>query len=625
MTANLKGLLPPPPGFVSDCPPLVGAGSPVRLLTWDTIRRVAASGKLDGVARYGRLFHDVQRHNNCAGNSASCILAKAIYDQRGDKVVLSGTYTYSLINGGHDSGAMLADAMRSIERDGVPLAKTVGSDAIFPHLYDRHKAAAEAQRFKARECYAIRPRDFTDADELQRAVWTALALGFKVGVAIQAGSRFDQLDRYGICGVDSGAGNHAVHCCLPSSRIASRRMKTADSVNIGDMVYGHDGREHRVSGVARRYFNGDLIRIQAEGTHPIEVTSEHPLLVYRLMTHEMAAVECTHGAVGRAHLPKFTTLGDRRYTPVWVKAEAVRKTDRIVIPSITLDDVSADGEWEFFVGYYAGNGSLIVDKDRGVRGVNIDLPISGPIARINAVLSTWGNVRMIWRGTNGAIVSEDAATSVRLSMLSTSFGHRMRSLVGRRSHEKRLPFITESVLSGLLAADGCVCNGYVHYSTVSDVLSQQVLLAAVSLGYEATRNLVAPTKSQFANAKPYWRIRWKQCPAKPGKRPADNAMLRTVTSVLAIPYSGEVFNFEVDDVHSFIVDTVATHNCDGLKMANGVIVATAENTWPLSWGDNGRMKLHWGHFRETIGVHEFYAIRDVTDDPLGSKPPEVQP
>lgn len=239
MTANLKGLLPPPPGFVSDCPPLVGAGSPVRLLTWDTIRRVAASGKLDGVARYGRLFHDVQRHNNCAGNSASCILAKAIYDQRGDKVVLSGTYTYSLINGGHDSGAMLADAMRSIERDGVPLAKTVGRDDIFPHLYDRHKAAAEAQRFKARECYAIRPRDFTDADELQRAVWTALALGFKVGVAIQAGSRFDQLDRYGICGVDDGQGNHAVHA---DGIVMANGVLVATSENTWPLSWGDNGR-----------------------------------------------------------------------------------------------------------------------------------------------------------------------------------------------------------------------------------------------------------------------------------------------------------------------------------------------------------------------------------------------
>lgn len=213
MTARLKGLIAPPSGFVSDCRSLLGAHSPAKLLTWDAIRKIAASGKRDGNFIYGTAFHVVQRHNNCAGASASRIVAKSIYDRSNSVVMLSDTYTYSLINGGHDNGSMLADAMQSIERDGVALATTVGPDAIFQRQYDYLRAREEAKRFRAAECYAIRPRDFSSLDDLQRAFWSALAQGFKVGVAVQAGANFDQVKAYGrVPGVDDGPGNHAVHC-----------------------------------------------------------------------------------------------------------------------------------------------------------------------------------------------------------------------------------------------------------------------------------------------------------------------------------------------------------------------------------------------------------------------------
>jgi hypothetical protein len=212
MAEKLTGLIEPPVGFVSSLPPLLGDGSPVTLLDWDEIEDVARSGRLDGRKKYGTRFHTEQRHNNCAGASASCVLAKAIYDQRGEVVPLSNSYTYSRINQGRDAGAMLADAMRDIEARGVCKAETCGPDAIFPSQYNRQKADAEATRFRARECYAIRPRDFDSTDELKRAFWSALCLGFKAGIAIQAGDSFDTRQANGISGVDRGNGNHAVHC-----------------------------------------------------------------------------------------------------------------------------------------------------------------------------------------------------------------------------------------------------------------------------------------------------------------------------------------------------------------------------------------------------------------------------
>lgn len=206
MIDHKLGLILPPPGFVSAFP---SAADVVPLLSWDEITAVAKGGLMDGRKKYDERFVMYQRHNNCASAAADTILAKTIFDRTGQFVKLSDTYTYSWINGGHDNGSMLADAADSIQEHGVCLAEHCGPDAIYRRQYDTATADKEAGRFKAREVYAIRSTGSDDED--WRRFWSALCVGFKVAVAVQVGNHFDSSDSAGICGVDNGGGNHAVH------------------------------------------------------------------------------------------------------------------------------------------------------------------------------------------------------------------------------------------------------------------------------------------------------------------------------------------------------------------------------------------------------------------------------
>lgn len=234
MTDERKlGLIAPPAGFLSSFP---SAAENIPALSWAEIEAVAKSGKMDGNKKYDERFVMYQRHNNCASASADTIVAKTIFDRSGEFVKLSDTYTYSWINGGHDQGSMLADACDSIQEHGVCLAESCGPDAIYRRLYDTKKADAEAARFKVRECYAIRT-DVAD-DLMWRTFWTALCLGFKVGVAVQVGGRFDHLDSDGVCGVDGGQGNHAVH----SDGIKWAGRLLATSGNTWGTTWGMHGR-----------------------------------------------------------------------------------------------------------------------------------------------------------------------------------------------------------------------------------------------------------------------------------------------------------------------------------------------------------------------------------------------
>ncbi len=200
------GLIAPPEGFVSAFPL---AADRIPVLSWEQIKDAAKSGEMDGSKKYGEQFVMHQQHNNCAGASATTTVMKTIFDRSGVFRKLSETYTYSLINGGRDSGSMLADACESIQRNGCCLVETCGPNAIFRNMYDTSRADKEAARFRVQECYSVR---FTgDEDLMWRTFWSGLALGFKAGVAIQAGSRFDRVDSYGVAGLDNGGGNHAVH------------------------------------------------------------------------------------------------------------------------------------------------------------------------------------------------------------------------------------------------------------------------------------------------------------------------------------------------------------------------------------------------------------------------------
>jgi hypothetical protein len=210
-------------------------------MDWAEIKDVASSGECDGRNRYGSRWVIRQRRNNCADASATRALAKAVYDSRGGKFVgLSPAYVYSLVNDGRDQGAMLYRVMDVIQTVGACLETTVGPDVWHPSQYDQRAAKTEAARFKALECYAIRPRDFATEDDLWRGLFTALCRGFKVCVAIQAGRNFDRIDGEGICGVDDGRGNHAVHA--DGIAMTNDGDIVATSENTWGVQWGRQGR-----------------------------------------------------------------------------------------------------------------------------------------------------------------------------------------------------------------------------------------------------------------------------------------------------------------------------------------------------------------------------------------------
>ena len=141
-------------------------------------------------------------HGSCAGYAAASCLSKARVLRGLPRVDLSGAYLYSRCNGGRDNGSMLGDHMEAVAKFGSCRETTVTVNQIYRGDYDTKKADAEASTMKAWEPYAVGSR---------LGLFTAVAMGFPVEIAVQVSSGFDRFDSNGFPSGSSGGGNHAVH------------------------------------------------------------------------------------------------------------------------------------------------------------------------------------------------------------------------------------------------------------------------------------------------------------------------------------------------------------------------------------------------------------------------------
>lgn len=177
----------------------------VQDMTVEQLTKLAQDPAYDGRKKFDPSYiADQKSHGSCNGYAGARALTRARVRRNLPKVLLSGAYLYSLMNGGRDEGSFIEDGVKATVA-GCATEATVNWDQIYPSKYDRAKAQAEAAKYKALE---------TDIYTVSTAIGflTGLALGFDGVCAVHVQNRFMRLGADGIAGVDAGPGNHAVGC-----------------------------------------------------------------------------------------------------------------------------------------------------------------------------------------------------------------------------------------------------------------------------------------------------------------------------------------------------------------------------------------------------------------------------
>ena len=130
----------------------------------------------------------------------------------------------------------------------------------------------------------------------------------------------------------------------------------------------------------------------------------------------------------------------------------------------------------------------------------------------------------------------------------------------------------QEVLAGYIATDGCKKpNGSIVLNSVSERLSRGAASLAQTLGYAATVTKVAGDdftviEGRIVNQKPYFSCTLYPESESRKSHVANGLILRKVQS---FEQAGRdtVFNIEVDEDNSFVLNGAIVHNCQGFSLA----------------------------------------------------------
>lgn len=212
------GSWPNEDGAVSSFPPTDVAGSPIPVWTDDEIRSVLTDPgrrKSDIIFPSATWICDQKSTSACNGWAASGALSRARY-LRGlnDNFVGSGSFVYSLVNGGRDQGSSLHDGLKALSDHGTCSQELCTANMIYPSQQPP-SCRTEASKHKGLACYYC---------PTKQAWRTATAAGFMGICCVHAGPNFNRFTTINsgspctkVAGVDNGRGNHA--CVISDHRL----------------------------------------------------------------------------------------------------------------------------------------------------------------------------------------------------------------------------------------------------------------------------------------------------------------------------------------------------------------------------------------------------------------------
>jgi hypothetical protein len=143
------------------------------------------------------------------GSTSSCVGHGAVagmeiaYKQLGNpNQQFSPFFTYALINGGSDNGAMISDALKVLKKYGACPLEDMPRGVMYERQVPK-KAFEQATRFKISQAY--------QCDSFEE-VCHAISVGFTVPLGIYVGNNFGDLDSEGVSPLPRGGGGG--HCIL---------------------------------------------------------------------------------------------------------------------------------------------------------------------------------------------------------------------------------------------------------------------------------------------------------------------------------------------------------------------------------------------------------------------------
>ena len=328
--------------------------------------------------------------------------------------------------------------------------------------------------------------------------------------------------------------------------------KPIEKIHIGEKVITHNGNIEEVLNISSRKWQGRIYKVKGIGLKEINVSPEHPFLV------------------------------DKR----WIKVEDLKKGMFLTIPktsNIIKDKTDFSFERDplflYVLGLYLAEGSL--DKYKVVFSLHkeeIDL-----FLKVQEFGKKYGaNVTCNKRPPNGMSVS----------LMGKEWVDRFNSYGSKICNNKKIdnklltlsPELQKNILIGWLDGDGCYTDRSTIGVSTSEVLIRQMFDIAKRNNIRAciqnrikkedrlkSWNLVL---SKGATSKLFNKKIIQTSKEKYFREDKDNFYIMIDSIKKTQAYSGgHIYNLEVNNDNSYIVEGVAVHNCviQGVEKERGII------------------------------------------------------
>lgn len=388
------------------------------------------------------------------------------------------------------------------------------------------------------------------------------------------------------------------HCFIPGV-VVHGAWKRIEDLEPGDIVVNSQGVMTETStGANRREYMGIVQNVDLTGLPGLQVTADHPFLVYRSMGKQDYAkpgldlLVYSNGKYSYARSRKEVYESGQ---PAWLPANELTKGDYLLYPAKLYRPPHSTPSWdgeklraiqpndsEYLLGYYVANGHLLPEH-----GFALTIPLHKRDALEKIVVC----IRNL--GKEPSVTEEDNCYRVKLYCRETRC---IASWCGKNAENKQVPeflytqgWDLKLFLKGYTDGDGCdISGGQKTVSTVSSKLAHQIWSLCASFGYYPKMLLQTDRSNAYANAKPLWYVTFAPDGIKnAGTRYWNGYYCLPIRQNTPSEYNGPVYAMEVPDGDSYVAGGVVSHNCMAATAYRGPPSGKEgfliQNSWQKEW------------------------------------------
>ncbi|MGH9754567.1 MAG: LAGLIDADG family homing endonuclease, partial [Blastocatellia bacterium] len=367
------------------------------------------------------------------------------------------------------------------------------------------------------------------------------------------------------CLVNAGKPKGQLAACFPAGTMISaiNGPKPIEEIKEGDLVLTHRGRYRRVTETMRR--ESYLYRLKIDKLPEMRVTGEHPFLTDQGWI-DAADLE------PKRHFVQIGCCGERAGEPITIDIAGAQVGGFIYQPNVDRKmrsgpisrhvspvraDVQVDGEIAWLLGMYIAEGSITDGRD--IR-FTLSADEQEHADRICAILQD-----RLGLSASKTLTNHEARGSAWLSVRVNSklFALWLQNNFAGGFDHKRIPQwmmiadeqVQAAFLKGVADGDGTPINAQqVRITLSNEVLVRQIFEIATRLGYYPT--LRPEHMPPNANVRP-WAVAFG---------PTYNVGMARggfyrVRELEPTEEYATVYNFEVEEDHTYVANQVVVHNC----------------------------------------------------------------